>query len=232
MPHDPGPSPSGSTPDHEHRDEERQHPRGDVAREAQQEVRSVAATAQDEAGRVADEVRHQTRELALDARDELRRQGEHQAEQLGHTVADIGVHLQALAEGRPEEAGRVQEVTSRIADQVQQLGHRMEERGLEGTLDELQRFARHRPGAFLAGAAAVGFAASRLTRAAAEDGQDGERRRSPTARSVVAEPPSTPEAGTADVGPSGPAPADQPRSLDDPRTTPMRTVPVPGRRTR
>jgi hypothetical protein len=48
----------------------------------------------------------------------------------------------------------------------------LEERGVSGALDDLQRFARRRPGLFLAGALAAGFLAGRAAKAAAEERRD------------------------------------------------------------
>jgi hypothetical protein len=144
-----------------------------VAHETKDEAASVARTAQHEAGRVADEVRHQTRDLVEDARHELHQQARTQTEHLGGAMSSLGERMHALAEGRPEDAGQVQDVAHRIADQVEHLAHRVDELGFDGAVSELQRFARRRPGAFLAGAAALGFAASRLARGATDDGDTG-----------------------------------------------------------
>ena len=47
------------------------------------------------------------------------------------------------------------------------LASRMEQGGAQGVVDDVTRFARRRPGAFLAGAAGVGFVVGRLVRAGA-----------------------------------------------------------------
>lgn len=137
-----------------------------VARNAQDEAASVAGTAQQEAGHVAEEARHQARNVAEDARRQLRDQAQTQTDHLGEAMESVGKQLHALAEGHPQDAGRVGEFAESIAERVEHLGHRVNELGFDGTVEEVQRFARRRPGAFLAGAAVLGFAATRFAQGA------------------------------------------------------------------
>jgi hypothetical protein len=53
------------------------------------------------------------------------------------------------------------------------VAERLESGGLEGALSDLQGFARRRPGVFLLGAAAAGFAVARLVRGAQAANGDG-----------------------------------------------------------
>jgi len=55
-----------------------------------------------------------------------------------------------------------------------------DERGLEGTVEDLRQFARRRPGLFLMGAAVAGFAVSRLGRGLQVVQQQGSPTSSPT----------------------------------------------------
>jgi hypothetical protein len=164
--HDPG----GHDPQERHRDT---RDRGaEVAQDAKDEARSVADTAQHEAGRVADEVRHQATHLTESAREQLHQQARSQTEHLGEAIGGMGDRIQALADGRPEDAGNVQDLARSIAEQAKTVSRRIDELGFDGSLDELQRYARRRPGAFLAGAAALGFVAARLTQGARQAGDD------------------------------------------------------------
>ncbi len=144
-----------------------------VAHDVKDEASAVAGTAKDQAGRVADEARHQARDLAEDARQQLRQQASTQTEHLGAAVGHLGERVQALADGRPEDAGPVGDVVARLGDQVQEIASRVDELGFDGAVDELQRFTRRRPGAFLAGAAALGFAATRLAQGVKADQDSG-----------------------------------------------------------
>lgn len=144
-----------------------------VKDEASQQARAVAGTARDQASQVADEARIQARGLATDAKQQLHRQARQQTDQLSGTVGQLGERVEALASGRPEEAGPLADYAGSIAEQVQQMAGRIDQLGFDGMVDEVQRFARRRPGAFLAAAAVAGFAVSRLGRGAKDAANGG-----------------------------------------------------------
>jgi hypothetical protein len=147
--------------------------------EAAREARSVAATVGEQTSVVIEEATSHARDLAEDAKQQLHRQATSQTEQLGGVIGQLGDRVHALAEGRPDDAGPVGQYADRIADQVDQLAGRIDRLGFDGMVDELQHFARRRPGAFLAGAALAGFAVSRMGRgvqAAQQDEQQGDGR--------------------------------------------------------
>jgi hypothetical protein len=81
--------------------------------------------------------------------------------------------IQALVEGRRDEAGAAGDYARQAGDKVNQLAGRLEQGGFDGLVDDVRRFARQRPGLFLVGAAAAGFAAGRMIRAS-RGGDDGE----------------------------------------------------------
>jgi uncharacterized protein YjbJ (UPF0337 family) len=188
-----------------------------VAELARDDAASTADTAKEQAGRVTDEARHQVQDLAEDARSQLRSQAETQTANLGRTMDDWGGRLHALADGRAEEAGEVQDLTHRIADGMQGLADRIDELGFDGAVSELQRFARRRPGAFLAGAAVLGFAASRLAQGTRENHSNGDSGSSNGAQSSMGAQttPATSGTGTATHGAPAPAAPPPPPLFDD-----------------
>ena len=135
-----------------------------VKDEVTQQTQAVAGTVADEASHVAREAKGHVQDLAADAKQQLHRQGREQTDNLGGALDALGDRVHALAEGRPQDAGPVGDYADRIADQVDQLAARVSSLGFDGMVDEVQHFARRRPGVFLAGAAAAGFAVSRLGR--------------------------------------------------------------------
>lgn len=146
----------------------------EVAGRAGEEGRQVADTARDQAGRVTDEARRQTMDVMHEAREQVREQARMQTQRAGGAIEELGGRVHALADGRPEEAGPLPDYADRLASQVDELAGRVNELGIDGILDETQKFARRRPGAFLLGAAVAGFAVSRLGRGAKEaDGATG-----------------------------------------------------------
>lgn len=156
---------------------------GDVARQQGEQVKdevteqaqAVAGTIADEASHVAHEAADHARDLAADAKQQLHRQAREQTDHLGGALGQFGDRVHALADGRPEDAGAVGDYAERIADRVDGVAARVSNLGFDGMIDEGQRFARRRPGAFLAGAAVAGFAASRLGRGVQASQQDQEQ---------------------------------------------------------
>lgn len=146
-----------------------------VADDAREHVHEVADTAREGVAEVAEEAKHQAIDLAEDARQQLHTQARLQTDHLGEAIQDLGRKLHALADGRTDETGQVGDYADRVADRVGHIGDRMQELGFDGTVDELQRFARRRPGVFLIGAAAAGFAVSRLGRGAKDAQQDAQQ---------------------------------------------------------
>jgi len=138
----------------------------EVASTASDQAKAVGETARQQAGQVRQEVAHHGREVVTQATGKLREQGRAQTRELASTVRGWADQTRALAEGRPQEAGQIAPYARRAADGVADVAGKLEERGFEGVLDDLQRFARRRPGVFLLGAAVAGFGVGRLLRGA------------------------------------------------------------------
>jgi hypothetical protein len=147
----------------------------EVAQSAKDEASQVADKAKDEARHVKDEVTAQARGLVDQAKTELRDQSHAQADQAARAIRRVGDQATALAEGRVDEAGAVADYVRQAGERVKEVGDRLEHRGVDGVLNDVQGFARRRPGAFLAGCAAAGFVAGRLIRGgkAASDSSNG-----------------------------------------------------------
>jgi hypothetical protein len=146
----------------------------EVAGTASEQARTVADSAREHAGEVREEVAKQSREIVHQAKAKLREQGRAQTHELASTVRGWAGQTQALADGRPHEAGPVADYARRAADRATTLAGKLEERGMDGILDDLQRFARRRPGVFLLGAAVAGFGVGRLVRGASAGNGSGE----------------------------------------------------------
>lgn len=136
----------------------------EVGQKASQEASQVAGSARDSATQVKEEAAVQTRRVAREAADAAKREAHDQTSRAASALQRTGDQLQALGEGRPDEAGPVGDYVQRAASQVQDWAQRIESRGLDGVLADLQRFARRKPGTFLLGAAAAGMVAGRLAR--------------------------------------------------------------------
>jgi hypothetical protein len=150
---------------------------GAAAGTAAEQAGQVAATAKDQAATVAGEAREQTaavagqateqvRQLAGQATDEVKAQANQQTERLADGLRSFAGQIQALVEGDQANAGPLPAYARQATDQLQQLAGQIGDRGFDGVVDDVQRFARRRPGLFLAGAAAAGFLGGRLLRGA------------------------------------------------------------------
>ena len=144
-----------------------------TARQGAAEAAETASVAKDRAAEVAGTATDQAREVVDRAADAIKEQGRAQTEQLAAGAHRLADQTRALAEGRPEEAGPVTGYVEQAASRVSEVAERLDQRGFEGAVDDLQRFARRRPGVFLLGAMAAGFGVGRLLRSsAAAGGQD------------------------------------------------------------
>lgn len=152
---------------------------GQVAGTAKDEARSVTETAKAEASKVTGEAKAQTQNLLQEARGQLREQAGGQTERAAGLARGLADNLQALTEGRVDEAGQIGEYAQQATQEVQRFAQRLDERGFDGVVQDLQSFARRRPGAFLVAAGLAGFATGRLLRGArdaASDDDEGQYR--------------------------------------------------------
>lgn len=121
----------------------------------------VVDTAQERAGDVAREASSQVQNVAGELRDQLQDHAETQTRRLAESVRQLSDELGTMGErGEPDSPA------TKAVRQVSRRGHdmaeKLEARGPQGLVGDLQDFARRRPGVFLAGAALAGFAAARL----------------------------------------------------------------------
>jgi uncharacterized protein YjbJ (UPF0337 family) len=142
-----------------------------VAGTAADQARNVAGTAKEQAGNVAQEAKSQARNLVSEARGTLKGQAESQTQRAGQAAHGVAESLQALTEGRMDEAGPFGDYAQQAAEQVRRFAERIDRQGFDGLLDDVQRFARRQPVTFLIGAAVAGFAVGRVARGARDAGQ-------------------------------------------------------------
>ena len=127
---------------------------------AGQAVIEVKDTATAQAQRVGAEAKTQVRNVAADVRDKLGEQARTQNDRLVGSIRDTADQLDEMRGDRGDSPAAV--VVTRVADGGRQLADYLDRNGPEGVLQEVQDFARRRPGAFLATALAAGFVVGRL----------------------------------------------------------------------
>ncbi|WP_051813004.1 hypothetical protein [Kitasatospora sp. MBT63] len=129
----------------------------------------VAGTVKEQASQVAGEAAAQARDLLGEARDQIREQAREQTGRLAENVRRLAHELQDMADhGKPDSTATA--AVGQIADGGHRGADRLEGRGAEGLLEDVQGFARRRPGLFLAGAALAGFALGRTGKGVAAAG--------------------------------------------------------------
>jgi hypothetical protein len=160
--------PAGDSGDSGAKDKARQA--GEAAKQGAQEV---AGTAKEQGREVAREARNQARSVAADLRTSVTGQAHTQNRRLADGLRQMS---DQFAQMGPDDSSPAGQVVRRLGDGGRRAADYLEDRGPEGLLDDVQEFARRKPGTFLLLAAAAGFAVGRLGRtafAAAQDDKDG-----------------------------------------------------------
>jgi len=120
----------------------------------------TAGTAKEQTREVVSEVRAQARSLASDAKRRIGTEAQGQNDRLADGLRHVADELDEMVEGRDDSPAR--SVVSQVASGGRRAADYLAEHGPDGVLQELQDFARRRPGTFLLVAAAAGFVAGRL----------------------------------------------------------------------
>ncbi len=140
---------------------------GNAAATAADDAKQVASTAADQARSVVQEVKEQASGLVGQAQGELRQQADARSSDAAGSLRTLSDRLQALTDGRPDEAGPLNGYLDEARGRVAGLATRLDEGGIDGVLSDVSRFAQRRPGLFLVAAAGAGFLAGRLVRSGA-----------------------------------------------------------------
>lgn len=133
---------------------------GDTAAQAGQQVAGVA---KEQAANVAGQAKYEAKNLLGQTRSELTSQASSQQQRAASGLRSLGDELQSMS-SNSEGDGPASEVARQAATRINSVASWLESREPGQVLDEVQRFARQRPGAFLALAATAGLLAGRLTR--------------------------------------------------------------------
>lgn len=134
---------------------------GESAAKVGDKATDVAQTAKEQAGQVVGEATSQAKDLIGEFKDRLQDQAGTQTHRLAGNVRRLSDELREMSENSGSDSTAAG-LVGRVAQSGRRVADRMEERGPEGLVGDLQDFARRRPGVFLAGAALAGFAAARV----------------------------------------------------------------------
>ncbi|MEW1808778.1 hypothetical protein [Pseudarthrobacter sp. NPDC080039] len=134
-----------------------------VAGHAASAAQGVAETAKSEAANVAYEAKANAQDLLHQAKSGLTTQASTQQQKAAEGIRNISSQLHSMATA-PDQQGVASDLVRQAAERTSSMATWLENREPGDLLNEVQRFARNRPGTFLLLAAGAGVLAGRLTR--------------------------------------------------------------------
>ena len=143
----------------------------DLSQGSIQAGKHVADVAREQASDVAAEAGRQGRDLLRRAQDQLEEQAAQGQQRLADRLLSLSDELSSMADGSGQ-GGVAADLARHAASRARGAGQWLGERRPAQVMDEVQSFARRRPGAFLILAAAAGLVAGRLTRGIQAAGSD------------------------------------------------------------
>ncbi|MBG0739061.1 hypothetical protein IV500_06565 [Paeniglutamicibacter antarcticus] len=135
-----------------------------VGREGAEAGAHVAQAAGAEAKNVAHTAGREAKNLIGELGDDLKSQAGAQQQKVAEGLRSISEELKGMAENNQQDAGTATHWVHEAARRTGDAAGWLDERDPGSLVDEVKRFARRRPGAFLAIAAGAGLLAGRLTR--------------------------------------------------------------------
>jgi len=150
---------------------------GAVAGTASDAGKHMAGVAGEQAGQVASEAAQQVKDLVQQTRGELTEQAATQQKRVAGGLRSLGEELHSMAQNS-EQKGPATDLVQQAAERTSKVASWLEDREPGNVVEEVTRFARQRPGAFLAIAAGAGLLVGRLGRglkaANDDDGNSGD----------------------------------------------------------
>jgi len=131
----------------------------------------VAGTAKDEAANVAHEAGRQAKNLLGQAGAELSDQAGRQQQRVADGLRSLSQELSSMSDNS-EQQGQASDLVRQAAQKADQVADWLGSRDPGALLDDVKRFARRRPGLFIAIAAGAGIALGRITTAAVHNAKD------------------------------------------------------------
>jgi uncharacterized protein YjbJ (UPF0337 family) len=128
-----------------------------VAQTATSAAGEVTGTAKEQADSVVGETVAQARDLTGQVRQQATQQVSAQTQKATGALRDLS---RQLHEG--DTSGMVGTVLTEVGQRVQTFADALEQKGPQGLLEDVRRYARRSPGSFVVGAALAGLVAGRL----------------------------------------------------------------------
>jgi hypothetical protein len=128
---------------------------------------ATTKTAKEQAGTVATEAAVQGRQLATEAQQELGGEADLQAARVAANIRRLSDELAAMTSNGSRDT-TLPGMLHQLAAKGAAFADYLDDNGAQGLLHDAQEMGRQRPGAFLATAAAAGFAATRMAKHAGD----------------------------------------------------------------
>ncbi len=127
--------------------------------------KNVAATAKGEAANVVQETKQQAQSLLSTVSSEVRDQGRNQQQRIAGAAHSLSKELGGMASST-DESGPLTDLARQGSQKLGEIGHWLENSEPSDVLEEVKRFARRRPVAFLGICTLAGIVVGRLARGA------------------------------------------------------------------
>lgn len=146
-----------------------------VAEDAKASVSQVAGTAKAEASNVVSQAQDQAKSLLSQVKGEVGSQAGTQQTRLAEALRALGDELNTMVTGGESSSGPATQLAEQTSARLGSVAGWLEQREPGDVLQEVSRYARRRPGAFLAIAAGIGLLAGRVTRSLADDARSDDQ---------------------------------------------------------
>lgn len=141
-----------------------------TAGQVKQAAGDVTSTAVEQARNVAGEARQQVGSAVHDLQQRVRAEADSQVQRLSGTLRQWAQDLSGLADNAPSDSP-ARDLVAQAAHGGHRAADYLDENGMDGTLQNLQAFARRRPGAFLGSAMLAGLVVGRIAKAGKQAAQ-------------------------------------------------------------
>lgn len=145
---------------------------GQVKDTAVEQGQQVAAVAKDQAGQVAQKAASSIKDIVSEGRTQLTSQAGNSQNRLAEYVHSLSDELGTMASGGGDGTGPLADLAKRYSKQGGEISHWLSEHEPADLLNEVTRFARRRPWAFLGASLVAGVVVGRVTRSLAAEAKD------------------------------------------------------------
>jgi hypothetical protein len=139
--------------------------------QAKEGAKHVAEVGKDEAKNVARETGQQAKQLWSQTRSQLMDQSSQQQTRVAEGLRSLSQELSGMASGSQQQ-GVASDLAQQASQRIGDVASWLDQRDPGSLVTELKSFARQRPGAFLAAAAALGLVGGRLSRGLVAEHQE------------------------------------------------------------